>query len=793
DKRYDSYITDANEELKIQKQLDELYAKRKSFDPFGSYGNGNQSPFVAGIDKQIDDLLDKLAKVQEAKKAVAEEPAEGGETGSGGSGSGSGATTDNKTLTARQNLLKKLRQMEAKEQAESLEGWEKTKQEIINKYEELLTEAKELFGENSKEVAKIQQMETDEIANAGKKYLEKYGKTLADFSQKIADWGKEIMPEIGNEVLDAMLGTEQKWAQRFSDAQNQMQELLDLRKLFVADNIDTTAIDALIGKLEQSLNGMADLEAQDIQQTLEKYQKHTDDFIKHEQKSITDATKTEVQRQKDAIIEKYNLEIEYIEKTIEARIAQYGEDDPELKQLREKIKLLKQLKEQQLDNVDKNAAKSKQKTIWQQLAEFDWSKMKDNWQEALNLMQQGLQEFANAAFDIYNSIAQMQDNLMERELQKAQETYDAQSAALQRQLDDGVISQKYYNAQMVKMQEEKDKKEKKLKHEQFERDKIASIVQATISGALAIMQGFAQAGPIGGAILAALMAVTTAFQIAAIASQVNPYAKGSYIRGKQIALMGEEGDEWVASNKLLRDKKTAGIIESLDQYQKGNRNAIDDISVVSKDDRNSENRTDSADITIAAKDGLKSDNGEAVTDISITIPEEPKSGNVETPSDITVATKDSHRSDNGEDVTDISITIPEEPKSGNVETPSDITIATKDGRQSDNGEAVTDIIFAAPSDHQSGISKVLSGITFDTPDPKIMSQTFRQNKHTFASSNQTTTNNYYQNADVSELLNEIRMLRKYMEDPNNRRAYISRRIQLEFEENEKELKEMARL
>ena len=659
DKRYDSYITDANEELKIQKQLDELYAKRKSFDPFGSYGNGNQSPFVAGIDKQIDDLLDKLAKVQEAKKAVAEDPAEGGGTDSGGSGSGSGATADNKTLTARQNLLKKLRQMEAKEQAESLEGWEKTKQEIINKYEELLTEAKELFGENSKEVAKIQQMETDEIANAGKKYLEKYGKTLADFSQKIADWGKEIMPESGNEVLDAMLGTEQKWAQRFSDAQNQMQELLDLRKLFVADNIDTTAIDALIGKLEQSLNGMADLEAQDIQQTLEKYQKHTDDFIKDEQKSITDATKTEVQRQKDAIVEKYNLEIEYIEKTIEARIAQYGEDDPELKQLREKIELLKQLKKQQLDNVDKNAAKSKQKTVWQQLAEFDWSKMKDNWQEALNLMQQGLQEFANAAFDIYGSIAQIQDNMMQAELQRTQEAYEAKAAALQRQLDQGVISQKAYDAKMQKLDAEKEKKEKKLKHEQFAREKAASIVQATISGIVAIMQGFSQAGPIGGAILAALMAVITAAQIAAIASQPNPYAKGGYIRGRQYAVMGEQGDEWVASNKLLRDKEASAVIAALDDYQRGN-------------------------------------------------------------------------------------------------------------------------------------ALSLRGITFAAPDPKIMSQAVSGNGRTFAPSNQTT-NNYYQNPDDSELLKEIRKMNDFLRDPNNRRAYISRKIQLEFDEQEAEIRELARL
>ena len=487
-------------------------------------------------------------------------------------------------------------------------------------------------------------MESDEIATAGKKYLEKYGKTLADFSQKIADWGKEIMPDDGNEILNAMLGTEQKWAQRFSDAQDQMQELLDLRKLFVADNIDTTAIDALINKLNESMNGMADMEAQDIQQTLEKYQKHTADFIKEEEKSISDASKTEVQRQKDAIEEKYRLEIEYIEKTIAARIAQYGEDDPELKQLREKIEILKQLKKQQLDNVDKNAAKYKQKSIWQQLAEFDWSKLKDNWQQALDLMTQGLQEFANAAFDIYGSIAQIQDNMMEAELQKTQETYDAKSAALQRQLNDGVISQKAYDAKMQKLNEEKEKKEKKLKHEQFARNKTANIIQATINSALAISNVWAMnAGmPILAAVLTAITAATTALQIAAIASQPNPYAKGSYIRGPQLALMGEEGDEWVASNKQLRDKRTASIIEALDQYQKGNRNAL--------------------------------------------------------------------------------------PQYG----------------------------------------------------------------RTFAPSNQTT-NNYYQNSDDSELLKELRQMNEYLRDPNNRRAYISRRIQLEFDEHEQEIRELARL
>ena len=574
-------------------------------------------------------------------------------------GSGSGDSPDKKTITARENFLKRLQQMETRAQADMLSGWEKTKQEIINKYEDLLTEAKELYGEDSEEFRKVQQLKLDAISAAGQKYLEKGGKILEDFSQKFRNWQKEAAPESNNEMVDAVLGTWQKWIQRTNEVSAQMQELLDLRKLFVADNIDTTSLDALINKLGDEMNGMADLEAADIQKTLEKYQKDIDTFITNEQKDVTNATLSETERQKQAIREKYEDEIKLIEKLKAARQAQNGED-ADVSDLEVQIEKLKKLLDQQLSNVDTQASKSANKSVWQQLAEFDWSKMGENWQSALGLMSQGLQEFANAAFDIYGSIAQIQDNMMEAELQKTQETYDAKSAALQRQLNQGIISQKAYDAKMQKLNEEKEKKERKLKHEQFAREKTANIIQALVNGALAVTNIWSQwAGqPIVAAVLTAVAAATNALQIAAIASQPNPYYKGGYIRGRQYAVMGEQGDEWVASNKLLKDRETAAVIAALDDYQRGNR-------------------------------------------------------------------------------------------------------------------------------------KALAGITFAAPDPKIMSQAVPQNGRTFAPSNQIT-NNYYP-TDNGELLKELRQMNEYLKDPNNRRAYISRNIQLEFDEQEREVREMARL
>lgn len=666
DKRYDSYITDANEELKIQKQLDELYAKRKSFDPFGSYGNGNQSPFVAGIDKQIDDLLDKLDKVQEAKKAVAEDPAEGGETGSGGSGSGSGATADKKTLTARQNFLKKLRQMEAKEQAESLEGWEKTKQEILNKYKELETEAKELYGKDSEEFKKVQDLKAQELSNA----LGKYFKTLTDASDKMMAEAKKMLDESNPDnketpLIKAVFGEQQKWEEKMQAVRANIANLDEIIDTMEPGDDGWDDLLSTRQTLFEQLLTLQQDNAQAISNVIRQHTQSDTDFIKDQEEKLARARMSDHDRQVAEINELYNTKIEAKRKEIAAleKLLKENPENPEnadiANQIEELKKLIEQLETLQGKEIAAVPKSGGQRSVWQQLAEFDWSKMSENWQSALDLMEQGLQEFANAAFDILSSISQMQADREQAELDRYVAAQDERSKALKRQLEDGLISQKYYDAQLLKMEKEKDEKEKKMKHEQFERERAANIAKVLIEGGLAVAMAFAQYGWPWGLIPAALSTAQTAAQTAMMAAQANPYAKGSYIRGKQIALMGEEGDEWVASNKLLRDKKTAGIIEALDQYQKGNRNA-------------------------------------------------------------------------------------------------------------------------------------LAAITFPTPTAKTLSQAVPQYGRSFAPSNQTT-NNYYQNADSPELLNEIRMLRKYMEDPNNRRSYISRKMMVEFDERENELKKMARL
>jgi len=504
------------------------------------------------------------------------------------SGSGSGDTADKKLLTRRENLQKKLQQMQGKAQSESLEGWEKTKQEIINKYKEWETEAEEVYGKDSEYFREVQELKLQELSTS----LDKYIKTLSDASNNMMTEAKKMLDESNPDnketaLIKAVFGEQQKWDDKFVQLEK---NIANIRKILEDDTLlpeSQQMSDEDKSKLLATLNSMYEQEGQlvkdnatAISNIIKQHTKSDTDFISAKEKELSRARMNEHDRRVAEINEEYNLKIEAKRKEIET-LKKLLKNNPEnAARIEELEKIIEQLKELQAQETASVPKTSGSKSIWQQLAEFDWSKLKDNWQEALSLMTQGLQEFANTAFDIYNSIAQIQDNMMEAELQKAQETYDAKSAALQKQLNSGVISQKYYDAKMAKLQEEKEKKEKKLKHEQFERDKTASIIQAIINGALAISNVWStNAGmPILAAVLTAVTAATTALQVAAIASQPNPYAKGSYIRGPQIALMGEEGDEWVASNKLLRDKKTAGIIETLDQYQKGNRNALTDLA-----------------------------------------------------------------------------------------------------------------------------------------------------------------------------------------------------------------------
>ncbi len=194
-----------------------------------------------------------------------------------------------------------------------------------------------------------------------------------------------------------------------------------------------------------------------------------------------------------------------------------------------------------------------------------------------------IQQFSDQAISIFSNINTLLDNIADSELQKMEREKNEAIENLDEQLEQGLISQEDYNEQKEALDDEYEAKEKEKELEQWKRQKALDYTQAIIDGALAAVRAYAEGGPYLGPALAAMVAAATGIEIAAIASQPEPYAKGGYVPRRTVYQAGEAGPEWVASNQLLSDPQTAPIIQTLEDYQRGNRHALADIPMAQLD------------------------------------------------------------------------------------------------------------------------------------------------------------------------------------------------------------------
>ena len=242
--------------------------------------------------------------------------------------------------------------------------------------------------------------------------------------------------------------------------------------------------------------------------------------------------------------------------------------DPENSLLQEKISLREKENErlqEQADNLDnlRDAAL--------RAAEDD------TFGSAIDRWVSGIQQFGDMATSIWGNINKILDNISQKSINNLKDQREAATKDLDDQLEEGILSQEEYNEQKESLDKEYDEKEKALQLEQWKRQQALNVGQAVMQGALAVLQALASPPPPYNAALAAIAATLAAVQIAAIATEPAPYAKGGYVPRRTVFQAGEAGEEWVASNSLLSDPATAPIIEQLEAYQRGNRRALADI------------------------------------------------------------------------------------------------------------------------------------------------------------------------------------------------------------------------
>ena len=269
----------------------------------------------------------------------------------------------------------------------------------------------------------------------------------------------------------------------------------------------------------------------------------------------------------DEINEKYDKYRRKLEQNIEAekamaQAAREAGNEDEAKKHEANAAALEEEKKG-LEGVKEEAEKiARQKSL---------SKTLEKWADMIG-------EFGDKALSVFANINSLLKNIADSRLQELEKEKDAEIETLDEQLEQGLISQEDYEERKKELEDNYEEEAKKAEKEAWRREQAYAYSEAVINAALAAIKLWAGEGTTAYKIgMSALLAAEMATQIAAIANQPEPYAKGGYVRKETVYKAGEAGPEWVASNQLLKDPQTAPMIKALEAYQRGDRRALADI------------------------------------------------------------------------------------------------------------------------------------------------------------------------------------------------------------------------
>lgn len=188
-----------------------------------------------------------------------------------------------------------------------------------------------------------------------------------------------------------------------------------------------------------------------------------------------------------------------------------------------------------------------------------WSELNDI--ERIDRLKEYVNTIASYASQTTDIILAFQRQSVENQIIEIGKLYDQSQSEYNRLLKENLISQEEYDRLTTINQEEKTRKENDQKRKSFEQEKTAQIVNATIQTLMAVLNAYSSGmaypmiGPATAAVFAGLAGAFGAAQIALIAGEKNPYARGGLISGKPHAQGGEdinvEGGEVVLNKKAM--------------------------------------------------------------------------------------------------------------------------------------------------------------------------------------------------------------------------------------------------
>ncbi len=151
----------------------------------------------------------------------------------------------------------------------------------------------------------------------------------------------------------------------------------------------------------------------------------------------------------------------------------------------------------------------------------------------------------------FQLVADFQGAITERRIQSIQSEKDAALSSIDAQLSNNKLSERQ-REQLLKKREQAEeqyqKKIDKLQHEQFERERIASLAQVAANTAVAVSKVWGQTGIFGVAAQWPVIAMG-AIQAGTILAQPNPYLEGGMVEERLRAGMSAPGKKLISINE----------------------------------------------------------------------------------------------------------------------------------------------------------------------------------------------------------------------------------------------------
>ena len=558
--------------------------------------NDKEEFWIRNVTKIVQEEQAKIEKVKQnlapwigdqLDAVIADIEGETSGDGGGGTGGETAEEVSKKKLTEWENLQKEVKKLFQKDELIGLDKVAADKEKIRQEYGDLVERieaftnskgqaAKDLADEVRKYMANaIEEIDRAARAEQMKKVTQQYDKLCEQFQTIKEKLNQSLTDTYSTELLQV----ERKWRSTISEIDKSIAYYESKAK--EEYNPETGA-----GLNEDELKLLEDLQEQKRQAVALEAQEELS-IVQRAEADITEALMTETEKRIAAVKKEYQAKISAAQSAI-AKLKALGEEENKdrIRQLEEQIKALKQKMDEETAAIEKSAGKGKATTGIGKLLDIDWKNFKKDWGKNLSDIADVIKDFADTAMQLFESISQLQSNKEKAALNEYMKGYDERKKKLDWQLEQGIISQEYYNAQVEQLDKERDAKEKQLEIEQFRREKKAAIAEAIISGIVAAVKSFENGGGFPwGLISMALSLAATGVQVAAIASQPEPYAKGGYIEREKNIVAGERGREWIASNELVTDPETKPVIEALEEYRKGNKAPLRELEMAVPDSR----------------------------------------------------------------------------------------------------------------------------------------------------------------------------------------------------------------